>query len=468
MATKATAATTETGIKQANASGLSNRIYDALNGYFKLESRSTTIKKEFIAALTTFATMSYVLAVHPQIMADAGMDRAQVLTITALVAGVFSILMGLLANLPMAQAPGMGSNALVAYGIILTMGLPWQAAIGLVFWSGVFFLILTLTGIRKMLLDAFPDTLKSALTAGIGLFIMFIGLKGAGILVAAPSPLLIKLGNVTSPSVLLSMIGIPLVMVLMSKKIPGSILLAIVLLTMAGLFIPNAAGSGALSQVPSAIVSMPAPINSMWMALDLGYLWSNFGATLPVLLSLVFIDLFSSLAAMNAMCQRAGLVNKDGNMIQSTQALSADALATIGAAMAGTSTTNVFGESAAGIETGGRTGLVAVFVGLMFFLALFFSPLLLIIPAEATAPALVFIGLLMFTEVQHIDYSDLITSGSAILTFLLMTVTTISDGMAIGLTIYVICMLTAGRGRQVHPLAYILSVVFIMFYALTT
>eukprot|EP00903_Cladosiphon_okamuranus_P004416 g4414.t1 len=394
------------------------------------------------------------------------MDRAQVLTVTALLAGVFCIVMGLLANLPIAQAPGMGSNALVAYGIILTMGIPWQAAIGLVFWSGVFFLILTLTGIRKMLLDAFPDALKSALTAGIGLFIMFIGLKGAGILVAAPSPLLIGLGDVTQPQVLLSLLGIPLVVVMMARKIPGAILMAIVLLTIVGLFIP-ADGGGTVSAMPSALVSMPSAPSTIWLALDIGYLWRNFGATLPVLLSLIFIDLFSSLAAMNAMCQRAGLVDEENNMINANKALSADALATIGAGLAGTSTTNCYAESSAGIESGGRTGLVAVFVGLFFFLAIFLNPLLLIIPAQATAPALVFIGLLMFTEVRNLDYSDLITSGSAILTFLLMTVTTISDGMAIGLIIYTLAMVIGGRAKEIHPLAYILSGTFVAYYLMT-
>ncbi|MEE4661363.1 MAG: NCS2 family permease [Halieaceae bacterium] len=438
-------------------------IATRLDQWFRISERGSSIRIEFLAALTTFATMSYVLAVHPIIMADAGMDRAQVLTVTALVAGCFSILMGLMANLPIAQAPGMGANALVAYTIILAMGVPWQAAMGMVFWSGVFFLILTVTGVRKLLLVAYPGPLKSALTAGIGLFIMFIGLRGAGILVRAPEPLFIMVGDITSPAVLLPLLGIPLVIGMMARKVPGAIILCITLLTIVGLFVPGERGS--LTPLPQGVIARPADISSLWMALDIGYLWSNFPQAFPVLTSLVFMDLFSSLAAMNAMCQRADLVDENGDMLNPNQALSADALATIGASIAGTSTTNCFGESAAGIETGGRTGLVAIFVGLMFFLAVFINPLVIIIPPQATAPALVFIGLLMFTEVQSIDYSDTVSAGAAILTFILMAVTSIGDGMALGLLIYIAGMLLTGRAREVHMLAYILGVAFGAYYA---
>ncbi len=433
-----------------------------LDEWFRISERGSSLRVEFLAALTTFATMSYVLAVHPIIMSDAGMDRAQVLTVTALVAGTFSILMGLMANLPIAQAPGMGANALVAYTIIIAMGVPWEAALGMVFWSGVFFLFLTLTGIRRMLLVSYPSALKSAMTAGIGLFIMFIGLKGAGILVRGPDPLLITVGDITEPSVLLPLLGIPLVIGLMARKIPGAIILCIALFTIIGLFIPGERGS--LTPLPEAVIASPANISSLWMALDIAYLWSHFPQAFPVLTSLVFMDLFSSLAAMNALCQRADLVDENGDMLNPNKALSADALATIGASIAGTSTTNCFGESAAGIETGGRTGLVAIFVGLMFFLAVFINPLVVIIPAQATAPALVFIGLLMFGEVKSIDFTDTVAGGAATLTFVLMAVTSIGDGMALGLIIYIGGMAFTGRAREVHALAYILGVAFAAYY----
>ncbi|QBE49601.1 MULTISPECIES: NCS2 family permease [Bacteria] len=437
---------------------------ERVDRFFELSSRGTTVQRELLAAVTTFATMSYILVVHPLIMSDAGMDRAQVLTITAVVAGVFSILMGLMANLPIAVAPGMGANGLVAYTLILGLGVPWQGALGLVFWSGVVFLVLTLTGIRRLLLDAFPDALRRALTAGIGLFIMFIGLKTAGIVVAAPAPSLVQIGVVTAPTVLLALSGIPIVMGLMARRVPGAIILTIILLTAIGFFIPTATGS--LTPMPSAALAQPTGFGDLWLALDFGYLWSHLGIALPAMLSLVFMDLFSSLAAMNALCQRAGLVDDQGAMLKPTEALSADAMAAIGASLAGTSTAICFGESAAGIESGGRTGLVAIFVGLFFFLALYLNPLILIIPAEASAPALVFIGLLMFVEVARIDFSDVITGGAATLTLILMAVTSISDGMAIGLIVYAIAMVITGRARQVHPIAYGLAVVLGAYYVL--
>ncbi len=436
-----------------------------LDQRFKISERGSSVRTELLAGLTTFATMSYVLAVHPMIMADAGMDRAAVITLTAVVAGVFSILMGLMANLPFVQAPGMGANAIFTYTIVLGMGVPVPAALGLVFWSGVIFLLLTVTGVRRMLLDAFPDDLKFALTAGIGLFLMFIGLKGAGIVVTAPAPTLIKIGDVAQPAVLLALLGVPMVMGLMARRIPGAILIVIALITVVGMFVPGAAG-GHVTRMPDALVSAPVSFSQYVMILDFGYLFSHLGSAFPVLLTLVFLDLFSSLAAMNAMCQRAGLVDGHGNMIKPTEALSADAIATLGSAMCGTSTTNVYGESAAGIESGGRTGLVALFVGFLFFLALFINPLLLVIPVQATAPALVFIGLLMFSEVRHINFDNIVLGGSAILTLILMGVTSISDGMALGMIAYAVGMLLTGKAREVNPLGWALTACFVAYYAM--
>lgn len=447
-----------------NTSAL-NWVTKKLDSYFLVSQRGSSIKQEMLAALTTFATMAYVLAVHPLIMADAGMDRAAVITITALISCLFSILMGLMANLPIVQAPGMGANGLFAYSIVLLMGVPLEAAFGLIFWSGTFFLILTLTGIRRMLLDAFPFALKCSLTAGIGLFIMLIGLKGAGIVVGAPAPTLMQIGNIADPAVLLSIGGIALVMALMARKVPAALLIAIVGITLVGLFVPSSPDAASkVTRMPTAIVSAPVSFSQYFMALDFGYLWKNFGSAFPVLLTLIFFDLFSSLAAMNAMCQRAGLVDRENNMIKPTQALSADALATMAAGVMGTSTTNCYGESAAGIESGGRTGLVAIFVGLLFFLALFINPLLMVIPVQATAPALVFIGLLMFAEVSRIDYKDLVMSGSATMMLIIMAITSISDGMAMGMIIYVAGMLMTGRAKEVHPLSYILAVCFVFYY----
>ncbi|MES2606085.1 MAG: NCS2 family permease [Pseudomonadota bacterium] len=437
-----------------------------LDDRFKITARGSTLKTEFLAAVTTFATMSYVLAAHPQIMADAGMDRAAVITVTALVAGLFSILMGLMSNFPMAQAPAMGCNALFTYTIVLGMGIPWQGALGLVFWSGIFFLALSVSGVRRLLMEAFPEALKCALTAGIGLFLLMIGLKGAGVVVGTAPPVLMQIGDMSQPSVLLCIVGVPLVMALMARKIPGGIIVSIAILTIIGFFIPLADGSRAVTEMPTALMSMPVPFDDLFLALDFGYLWRNFGQSFPVLLSLIFIDLFSSLAAMSAMCKRADLVDKDGNMINAKVALSADALGAVGASLLGTSTGIVYGESAAGIESGGRTGLTAIFVGVFFLFALFFNPLFLIIPAQATAPALVFIGFLMFAEAGRINYKDTVMSGSAILTIVLMTTTSISDGLAIGLIVYVAAMLLSGRRAEIPPMSYVLALCFGAYYAL--
>ena len=431
--------------------------------FFEIGSRGSTPLREVLASLTTFATMAYVLAVHPMIMADAGMDRAQVITVTALVAGLASILIGLMANVPIAQAPGMGSNGLSPTRWCWAWAYPGREP-----WTRVLerrlFLLLTITGIRKILLDAYPGDLKRALTAGIGLFIMFIGLKSAGILVAAPAPILLQLGSLSDPAVLLALAGIPLTVALLVMGVPGAILIVILALTLIAFLIPS--GSATLAMPPAEWLAAPAAIDQLWLALDPGYLWRHLGAAFPALLSLVFIDLFSSLAAANAVCRRAGLTDEEGNMLRPVQVLSADALATIGASLVGTTTTNVYGESAAGVESGGRTGLVAVVVGLLFLLAMFTHPLLAVIPPQATAPALVVVGLIMFSEAAEIDFSARVTGAAAALTILLRAVTSISNGMAIGLIVYVLAMSLVGRWRSVHWMAYLLASSFALYFLL--
>lgn len=439
-----------------------------LDRRFSLSARGSTHRVEFLAALTTFATMSYVLAVHPYILAQAGMDQAALVTVTALVAGVFSILMGVMANLPIAQAPGMGVNGFFAFNIVLTMGVPVPAALGLVFWTGVAFLMLSVTGVRHALLAAFPEAISHAMTVGLGLFILFIGLKGAGIVVPAPEPIFVALGDVTSPPVLLALAGVPLMLALKARALPGAIVVSIAILTAIGTLVTDPETGARLTRAPAAFVAPPADLSGLALSLDLGYLFAHFGRMFPVVLTLLFIDLFTSLVAMNAMCRRAGLADADGNLPNPRRALSADALATIGGALAGTSTTNCFIESAAGIETGGRTGLVALWVGAFFLIAMFAWPLIVVVPVEATAPALVLIGLMMFAEVARIDFADPAIAAPAALTIVLMPLTTISDGLALGLIAYVLVMPLAGRAREVHRLSYGLAAVFAGFYALTT
>lgn len=440
------------------------RMHQWLDRAFSLSARGTSLRTEALGGLATFATMAYVLAVNPMILAESGMDRAELITATALSAGIFSILLGLMSNLPLAQAPGMGANALFAYTIVLGLGVPWPAALGLVFWSGVIFLILTVSGVRKVLLDAMPANIRVALTVGIGLFIAFIGVKNSGLVIAAPPPMLLKLGDMSAAPVLMTLAGLVATLALMSRKVPGAIVLVILGMTFAGLFIPSGDPGATLTRMPEQIVAMPEPLTELWLALDLNYLWGHLPLALPALFTLVFLDLFSSLVAMNAMSQRAGLVDARGQMLSPGRALSADALATIGGSLLGTSTTNVYAESAAGIESGARTGLAPVFTGFLFFLALFLSPLLLVIPPQATAPALMLIGLLMFSEVRKLDFDDPLSSGAAVLTLFLMPITSITDGLAIGLMVYVGIMLVTGRARKVGPITWSLVAVFILYY----
>jgi len=440
---------------------------DWLERRFGVRAHGSTHRTEFLAALTTFATMSYVLAVHPSILAEAGMDRAALVTITALVAGVFSIVMGLMANLPIAQAPGMGVNGFFAFNIVLTMGVPVPAALGLVFWTGVLFLVLSVTGVRHALLAAFPEAISHAMSVGLGLFILFIGLKSAGIVVDAPAPVLVSLGDVGSAPVMLALAGVPLMLALMARGVPGAIVVSIAILTALGAFVTEPGTGASLTRTPDAILAPPADLSGLALALDPGYLFRHFGEVFPVVLALLFIDLFTSLVAMNAMCRRAGLADADGNMPRPRRALSADALATIGGALAGTSTTNCYIESAAGIESGGRTGLVAVWVGAMFLVAMCAWPLVVVVPVEATAPALILIGLMMFAEVSRIDFSDPPIAAPAALTIVLMPLTTISDGLAMGLISYVVVMTLAGRARDVHRLSFVLAGLFCGFYAVS-
>ncbi len=441
---------------------------DQVVRWFCIEERGSNLRTELFAGLTTFATMAYVLAVNPMILAESGMDRGELITATALAAGVFSIMMGLVANLPLAVAPGMGANALFSYTIVLGLGVPWPAALGLVFWSGVIFLILAVTGVRKIMLSALPHNLRVALTIGIGLFIAFIGIKNANLVVTAPEPMLMALGDIGSPAALLTIAGLITTISLMALRVPGAIVIVIIIMTLVGAWVPGGPDGASLTTTPAEVVAIPLPLDTLWLALDPWYLWSHLPLALPAVFTLVFLDLFSSLVAMNALSQRAGLVDVHGQMLAPNRALAVDAVAAIGGSMLGNSTTIVYAESAAGIESGARTGLAAVVVGVLFFLSLFLTPLLLVIPPQATAPALIMIGLLMFADVARFDFSDSISSGAAVLTLFLMPITSITDGLAIGLMIYCGAMVLTGRIRELAPMTYVLVAVFALYYLYAT
>ncbi len=439
-----------------------------LEHFFRLRENGTNARREVIAGLTTFAAMAYILAVNPAILALAGIDKGAVITATALAAAFTTVAMGLLTNYPVALAPGMGLNAFFAFTICGAYKVPWQAALGLVFWEGVLFLLLTLTGVRQKIVEAIPASLKVAIGCGIGLFIAFIGLKNGGIIVANPATL-VGLGDLSKPGPLLVLFGILLTAVLILHRVRGAIILTVLVLTLAGLFLSGPISADgtrpALTVAPHSLISAPASLVPTFLQLDFAYLFTHFAKTLPLLLTLLFVDLFDNVGTLLGVCKRAGLLDAQGNLPRIGRALAADAGAAMFGACLGTSTTTSYIESAAGVEEGGRTGLTVLVTAACFLLALFFTPVINAIPELATAPALVIVGVYMMQGVLEIDFKDFAVAVPAVLTMLVMPLAfSISEGIAVGFVVYAILMLAGGRGRQVTPLAYVLAALFLAHF----
>jgi AGZA family xanthine/uracil permease-like MFS transporter len=431
-----------------------------LNRLFKLEEHGTTVRRELIGGLTTFAAMAYILAVNPTILAQSGMDRGALITATALASALMTLLMAWATNYPIALAPGMGLNAFFTFGICLGAKIPWPAALGLVFYGGVAFLILTLTGVRQKLIESIPHELKLAITCGIGLFIAFIGLKGAGVISANPATF-VTLGDIRQPGPLMALGGIILAAVLIWRKIPGAIILTVLALTALGLVLKTADGQP-VTPLPSTLVSAPATLTPTFLQLDLGYFWQHWRVCLPLLLALLFVDLFDNMGTLIGVCHRAGLLDREGNLPKIGRALTADATAAMVGSMLGTSTVTSYIESAAGVEAGGRTGLTAITTAGCFLLALFLSPLIAIIPAAATAPALVIVGVFMMQSIGDLELKDFSKAVPAVVTMLAMPLTfSIAEGIALGFVVYVFFMLGIGRAREVKPLSWGLGVLFL-------
>jgi len=428
--------------------------------FFQLAQHGTTVRREIIGGLTTFAAMAYILAVNPAVLAQAGMDRGALITATALASAVMTVVMALATNYPIALAPGMGLNAFFTFGICLGAKIPWPAALGLVFYSGVLFLILTLTGVRRKLIEAIPHELKMAITCGIGLLIAFIGLKGAGVISANPATL-VTLGDIRQPGPLLALGGIILAAVLVWRKVPGAIILTVLILTVLG-FVLKTADGHTVTPLPGALISAPASLAPTFLQLDLGYFWQHWRVCLPLLLALLFVDLFDNMGTLIGVCQRAGLLDRHGNLPKIGRALTADATAAMVGSTLGTSTVTSYIESAAGVEAGGRTGLTAITTAGCFLLALFLSPLIVVIPAAATAPALVIVGVFMMQSVTELDLKDFAKAVPAVVTMLAMPLTfSIAEGIALGFVVYVFFMLGIGRAREVKPLSWVLGLLFL-------
>ncbi len=415
-----------------------------------------SVKTEFVAGLTTFLTMSYILAVNPDILSAAGMDKGAVFTATALSSAVARVLIAFRARLPFAEAPSMGINAFFAFTLVQGMGYSWETALAAVFVEGIVFILLTAFNIREKIVDCIPYNLRYAISAGIGMFIAFIGLKNAGIIVAHPATL-VALGPFT-PLFLIAIIGIILSAVLVVRKVKGALFYSIAICTLIGVPL-------GVSNIPDSFspVSMPQSLSPTFLKMDFAPLLS-FDMAMTIF-ALVFMDIFNTIGTLIGAAAKTEMMDEKGNVKNIKQAMMADAIGTSLGAILGTSTVTTYVESGSGIAEGGRTGMTALVTGCFFLLALFFSPLFLLVPGAATTGALVMVGVFMLSSISMIDLSDLSEAFPVFVTLLTMVLTySIAEGMALGMLAFVFVKLLSGQLRDVSMPLYILTVLFILRY----
>jgi AGZA family xanthine/uracil permease-like MFS transporter len=412
-----------------------------LERFFRLRQHGTDVRTEITAGITTFLAAAYIIFVHPHMLAATGMDIGALTTITCLTAGLATLLVALWANVPLMMAPGMGLNAFFTYTLVLGAGLPWQTALGVVFLSGAFFLLLTWLGFRERVLKAIPTSLQLATSVGIGLLIAFIGLQNLGLIVKNDA-VLVQLGSF-SPAVLLGLLGLLLAVLLEIRRVRGALLISILIVTLAGILT-------GVSKPPTAFIApppSPAPI-----AFQLDILGAFSLSLWSAIFTFMFMDLFDSLGTLVAVCREAGMVDRNGKIPGLPRMLTADALATVAGALLGTSTTTAFLESTAGVSEGGRTGLTGVVTAALFFLSAFFAPLIGAVPAFATAPVLIIVGIFMMRGINQIDFYDFEEGAPAFLTILFMPLTySISTGLAFGFLSFVLIKVLLGKIRQCDP-----------------
>ena len=429
----------------------------AVERYFRVRERGSTVRREILAGFTTFLAMAYILFVNPIILGEAGMDTGAVFVATAIAACTGTLIMGLWARLPIAQAPGMGLNAFFAFTVVLGMGIPWETALTATFLSGLVFLLLALTGVRGVVINAIPMELKLAVGAGIGLFIAFIGLQNAGIVVPDESTA-VALGALGVPTTLLAIFGILATVAFMLLDLRGAVFLGIVATAAVGMLF------GVIAP-PSAILSAPPSVAPTFGALVPGFADVFSGQMLIVVFTMLFVDFFDTSGTLIAVANQAGLLDEGGNLPQAKRALTSDAVATMGGAVFGTSTTTSYIESAAGVGAGGRTGLTSVATAAFFALALLFSPLLAVVTEAVTAPALIVVGVLMASSLGGIAWDRLEVAIPAFITIAVMPLTySIANGIAMGLVLFPLCMVVKGRAREVHPILYGLLVVLLAYF----
>ncbi|MFB4168626.1 NCS2 family permease [Virgibacillus sp. JSM 102003] len=437
--------------------------------YFRFKELGTDYKTEFMAGLTTFLAMAYILFVNPSTLALVGIeelpegvtriDQGAVFTATAIAAAFGTLIMGVFAKYPIALAPGMGLNAFFAYTVVLGYGIPWETALAGVLASGLIFIVLTLTGLREKVINAIPANLKMAVGAGIGVYIAFIGFQNAGIIVGDDATL-VGMGDLTSPTVLLAIFGIIISVILLTLNIKGGIFYGMVLTAITGIIFnlidPPSGLGGIVGEVPS-------------LAPTFGQAFTHFGdiftiEMLVVILTFLFVDFFDTAGTLVAVANQAGLM-KDNKLPRAGKALFADSAATVVGSVAGTSTTTSYIESTAGVGAGGRTGFTSIVTAGFFLLALFFSPLLSVVTAEVTAPALIIVGVLMSSTLKNIDWDQFEIAVPAFLTIVMMPLTySIATGIAIGFIFYPITMILKGRIKEINPVMYVLFVIFILYF----
>ncbi len=422
--------------------------------FFKLTENKTSVKTEILAGITTFMTMAYILAVNPEILSATGMDKNALFTATALSALIATLVMALVAKLPFALAPGMGLNAFFAFTVVLGMGYTWQFALTAVFLEGIIFLVLTLFNIRELIVNAIPLSLKHAVSAGIGLFIAFIGLQNAGIIVNNDATL-VSLGNMGSPAVLIALGGVVLTAVLLAKKVKGALLIGIFAATIAGL------PFGVTNLPEGSLVDIPPSVSPIFWKFQFEHIFT--ADMLIVLFTFLFVDMFDTVGTLVGVSSKAGMLDKDGKVPRVKQALLADSVGTFVGAILGTSTVTTYVESASGVSEGGRTGLTSLATAALFLIALFFAPLFTMVPSAATAPALILVGFFMMSPILNIDFENYTESIPAFITIIFMPLTySIAEGIVFGMLSYVLLKVITGKFKDVSIVMVVLSILFIL------
>ncbi len=424
-----------------------------LDRRFRLSERNSSVKNEIMAGLTTFMTMSYILAVNPGMLSDAGMDKGGVFTATIVASIIAMLVMALYANLPFALAPGMGLNAFFVYTVVLGRGHTWQYALTAVFIEGIIFILMSFFNVREAIFNAIPMSLKKAVSVGIGLFISLIGLSSAGVIVQGEGTL-VSLGNLLTPGAAVTFVGIIVMAILMAKKVRGALLYGILISTVFALILGVTHAPEAWFQLPPSLA--PVAFKLEWKNI---FSWEMFS----IMFTFLFVDLFDTVGTLVGVASKANLLNEKGELPAAGPALFADAVGTTVGALLGTSTVTTFVESASGVTEGGRTGLTSLSVAFFFFLSLFLFPIFAIIPSQATAPALVMVGLFMMSPIKDIPLDDFSESVPAFLTIVMMPFAySIAEGIAFGMMSYVIIKVLSGKAKDVSPLMYILALVFLL------